>query len=216
MSRTVCFTVLTSILVILVSGCSVPERSRALGNPAISGTTLALQVCANCHGVQGVSTSPNFPHLAAQSASYLNAQLKSYRSHRRADPAGYEYMWGISARLTDAQIDDLATYFSSQRPPAGKPGKPLLVKTGQRIYDDGITASNTPACVGCHGSNGEGVGQFPRLSGQHADYILKQLMVFQRTDERPEGSVMKMVAHGLTAENMASVAAYIEALPTQH
>jgi cytochrome c553 len=55
--------------------------------------------------------------------------------------------------------------------------------------------------------------QFPRLAGQHADYTVKQLTVFQRTDERPEGSVMKTVAHGLTRENMESVAAYMEAIP---
>lgn len=215
MQRPLRFAGLLLALTALASGCSAPERSRALGNPAISGKTLALQVCANCHGVEGISTSPNFPHLAAQSAAYLEIQLKSYRGHSRADPAGYEYMWGLSARLTDAQIADLAAYFSSQRPPAGKPGEPMLVAAGKTIYDDGIPASNTPNCVNCHGAKGEGVGQFPRLSGQHADYVMKQLTVFQRTDERPEGSVMKLVAHGLTTENMASVAAYIEALPVQ-
>ncbi|WP_025918442.1 c-type cytochrome, partial [Herminiimonas sp. CN] len=89
-----------------------------------------------------------------------------------------------------------------------------LVKGGQSIYAQGIAANNTPACATCHGAKGEGMQQFPRLAGQHADYIVKQLLVFQRTDERPEGSVMKTVAHGLTPENIAGVAAYLEALPS--
>lgn len=195
-----------------IAACSSPERSRSLGDPSISANTIALQVCSNCHGVQGISVSPNFPNLAAQSQPYLVQQLKSFKSHGRSDPAGFEYMWGLSARLTDEQINGLADYFAAQKPAQGKPRNPNLVKNGQTIFEQGIAASNTPACSSCHGAKGEGMQQFPRLAGQHADYIVKQLTVFQRTDERPEGSVMKTVAHGLTAENMESVAAYMEAM----
>ncbi|NMM28453.1 MAG: cytochrome c4 [Glaciimonas sp.] len=197
-----------------IAGCSSPERSRSLGNPSISANTIALQVCSNCHGVTGISVSPNFPSLAAQSPLYLEAQLKSFKSHGRSDPAGFEYMWGISARLTDAQINGLAAYFSSQSPAPGKATNPALRKDGQMIFEQGIVANNTPACAGCHGAKGEGMQLFPRLAGQHADYIVKQLQVFQRTDERPEGSIMKTIAHGLTPEHMESVAAYLEAMPS--
>jgi len=69
-----------------------------------------------------------------------------------------------------------------------------------------------PACAGCHGARGEGNGTFPRLAGQHADYVVKQLVVFQRTDERPEGAIMKTVAHALTEDNMEAVAAYVQGL----
>lgn len=205
---------LNLIMVTMIAGCSLPERSRSLGDSTVAAKTLALQVCSNCHGVQGISTSPNFPNLAGQSEPYLIAQLKSFKSHGRSDPAGFEYMWGISARLTDEQITGLASYFSSQKPASGKSGDPLLLKAGQVIFENGIAASNTPACSGCHGAKGEGIQQFPRLAGQHADYVFKQLMVFQRTEQRPEGSMMKGVAHALTPENMKSVAAYLEAMPT--
>jgi cytochrome c553 len=204
---------LSLILVAGVVACNLPERSRSLGDATVAAKTLALQVCSNCHGVQGVSTSPNFPNLAAQSESYLVEQLKSFKSHGRSDPAGFEYMWGISARLSDEQINGLAAYFSSQAPPPGRPGNPALFKDGQKIFEDGIAASKTPACSGCHGAHGEGIQQFPRLAGQHADYIIKQLMVFQRTDERPEGAMMKSIAHELTPENMKNVAVYLEAMP---
>jgi cytochrome c553 len=201
-------------IVIFVSGCSSVDRSRALGDPKVSASTLALQVCSNCHGAQGNSISPNFPNLAAQTPQYLEAQLKSFKSHDRFDPAGFEYMWGISARLTDEQIKGLAQYFSSQSPLPRKSLDPNLFATGKSIFDHGIAANNTPACSGCHGAKGEGLQQFPRLAGQHADYIIKQLVVFQRTDERPDGKLMKVIAHGLTRENIESVAMYLENMPS--
>lgn len=198
-------------MVTLVSACSSPERSRSLDNPAVSAKTLAHQVCSNCHGVEGISSSPNFPNLAAQTATYLKEQLKSFKSHGRTDPAGFEYMWGLSARLTDEQITGLADYYASQKPPSGKSHDPDLIKKGREIFTNGIASSNTPACASCHGAKAEGLLGFPRLAGQHRDYLEKQLIVFQRTEQRPEGAVMKVVAHGLTADNINSVATYLEA-----
>jgi len=86
---------------------------------------------------------------------------------------------------------------------------------GRPIFNDGISAKGIPPCHSCHGPGGAGNEKFPRLAGQHADYLVKQLTVFQRTDERPEGSIMKTVAHELTQENIIDVAAYLQALPYQ-
>ncbi len=197
----------------MLGGCSSVERSRALGDPAVAPTTIAAQVCSSCHGLGGVSVSPNFPNLAAQMPAYLEAQLKSFRGHGRRDPAGFEYMWGISARLSDAQIAGLASYFAAQPAAHQHSRDAQLEKQGQAIFEQGIPAAGVAACVACHGSKGEGMASFPRLAGQHADYIAKQLVVFQRTDERPEGSIMKTIAHSLTADNIASLAAYVQAIP---
>jgi cytochrome c553 len=204
---------LTLTLAAVSSGCTSVERSRALGDPNVSATTIALQVCSNCHGVGGISVSPNFPNLAAQQEVYLVAQLKSFKSHNRSDPAGFEYMWGLSAHLSDDQIKGLATYYASQPPRAGSSGKAARMNDGQSIFEKGVPANNIPACSTCHGPNAQGNQTFPRLAGQHADYLVKQLKVFQRTDERPEGSVMKSVAHLLTNDNMEDIAAYLEAMP---
>jgi cytochrome c553 len=78
----------------LAAGCNHIDRSRDLANPQVSATTLAQQVCSNCHGIAGSAVSPNFPNLAAQVEPYFVAQLKGFRSHNRQDPAGFEYMWG--------------------------------------------------------------------------------------------------------------------------
>lgn len=196
------------------AGCATVERSRALDNPAVPARTIALQVCSNCHGVTGHSESPNFPNLAGQTEPYLAAQLKSFRSHQRADPAGFEYMWGLTRHLTDAQIDGLAAYYAAQKPAANPPGDTALAAAGKEIVEKGVPAGSVPACESCHGTNGEGKETFPRLADQHGDYLVKQLKVFQWTDERPEGSVMKGVAHGLTATQMTQVAAYLQSVPT--
>lgn len=201
----------------LFSGCNSLERSRSLSNPAVTATVIAQQVCSNCHGVTGNAESPNFPNLAAQSETYFIAQLNGFKNHRRHDPAGFEYMWGLSKDLTDVQIVGLAAYYAKQKPKkiSTASSDTTLVAEGKKIFAEGIAASQIPACSACHGADAQGQAAFPRLSGQHADYLVKQLMVFQRTDERPEGSVMKGIAHLLTPQNMAAVASYLEGLPSK-
>lgn len=200
----------------LLAGCSNPERSRNLGDPSVAGVTLAQQVCSNCHGLTGNTRSPNFPNLAGQTEPYLIAQLNGFKSHNRHDPAGFEYMWGISRSLTDEQIAALATYYAGQtltRQPVQ--GEPARIEAGKAVFEGGIPDKGVPACSSCHGPQGRGQAAFPRIAGQHADYLVKQLLVFQRTDERPEGSVMKTVAHELSRDNIGDVAAYLQALPNR-
>jgi len=197
----------------LASGCGNLERSRDTGNPAVAPVTLAQQVCSNCHGLTGNATSPNIPNLAAQPEAYLVAQLTYFKSHGRRDPAGFEYMWGLSRSLTDKQIEGLGAYFAAQtheRQPIES--EPARIDAGKAIFDNGVPQANVPACGTCHGPEGKGAATFPRLAGQHADYVVKQLLVFQRTEERPAGAIMKTVAHDLSPQNIRDVAAYVQAM----
>ena len=197
----------------LIAGCADISRSRDLANPKVSAVTLAQQVCSNCHGIDGVAVSPNFPNLAAQQPAYFVAQLKEFKSHNRQDPAGFEYMWGLSRSFTDEQINGLAAYYAGQ-PPAhqGPAADGPRADAGKAIFSAGLPAKNVPACMTCHGGEGQGNATFPRLAGQHADYVVKQLIVFQRTNERPEGSIMKTVAHELSADDIRNVATYVQSL----
>jgi cytochrome c553 len=205
---------LLAIASCLAAGCTNLPRSRDLGNPDVSGQVLAEQVCSNCHGVTGTATSPNFPNLAGQPEVYLSNQLHELKGHSRSDPAGYEYMWGISRSLTDKQIQEIAAYFAAQKlRPQPIEGSAAQIDGGSAIFAGGLPEKGIPPCGSCHGPQGMGNEKFPRLAGQHADYLVKQLTVFQRTDERPEGSIMKTVAHNLTQENITNVAAYLQALP---
>ncbi len=193
-----------------LGACATPQRSRTLNDPSVPPVATAQQVCSDCHGVDGNSVSPNFPRLAAQQQPYLVEQLRSFRSHHRSDPAGFEYMWGLSRHFTDAQIDGLAAYFARQKPAPNVPGDPVLAARGREIFEHGAPARKLPACASCHGARAQGNGGFPRLAGQHADYVEKQLAVFQRTNERPEGAVMKTVAHLLTRDDIVAVANYVQ------
>jgi len=67
-------------------------------------------------------------------------------------------------------------------------------------------------CMACHGSKGEGMATFPRLANQHQDYLMKQLNVFQRTDERP-GTPMTQIAHSLSQQEIKAVSGYLQAFP---
>ena len=210
------YIVLAFTLGVMGAGCSDIERSRNLADPKVSATTLAQQVCSNCHGIDGRATSPIFPNLAAQQPTYFIAQMKEFRSHNRLDPAGFEYMWGLSRSLTDEQIKGLADYYAAQVSASpGGAGNPAMTARGQAIFEQGVAEKSIPPCSACHGPQAQGNEQFPRLAHQHADYLVKQLKVFQRTDERPEGSIMKPIAHDLTPENIQDVAAYLQELPAR-
>ena len=84
------------------------------------------------------------------------------------------------------------------------------------IFTNGISSEGVPACAVCHGAEGAGSGQFPRIAGQHADYIVKQLNVFQRSsEERADASAMKVVAHNLKPAEIEAVAAYVSTMASK-
>ena len=194
-------------------GCTNLERSRDLSNPNVRPEVTAAQVCSNCHGVDGNSESPNFPRLAGQKPGYLVSQLENFRNHHRSDPEGFEYMWGISHKLSDAQIKGLADYFAKQVPrPLGKVDAQRM-EAGKDIYEKGVLSKESPPCISCHGQKAEGIASFPRLAWQHQDYLVKQLQVFRETEGRP-GTPMKQVTHFLSDQEMKAVAGYLQAFPS--
>ena len=207
------FLTLAAGLAAMGSGCSNLERSRDLSNPNVSPAVTAVQVCSICHGIDGNSVSPNFPRLAGQLPGYLVAQLENFRSHQRSDPPGFIYMWGISHKLTDNQIKGLADYFAMQVPKPNAPVDAQQMSAGREIFEKGVPAKETPPCITCHGPKAEGVATFPRLAGQHQDYTMKQLHVFQETEGRPN-TPMKQITHLLSKQEMEAVAGYLQAFPS--
>jgi cytochrome c553 len=207
---------LSLVVALAVPGaaCTNLDRSRDLANPKVSPAVTAVQVCSNCHGVTGNPVSPNFPRLAGQLPTYVVDQLEHFRDHHRADPAGFEYMWGISRSLSDAQIKGLAEYFGKQTPWPGPAGDATLMSVGKEIFENGVPEEKVAPCKVCHGAKAEGLATFPRLAYQHADYIVKQLHVFRETEGRP-GTPMKEVTHGLTDQQIEAVAAYLQGFPNK-
>jgi cytochrome c553 len=170
---------------------------------------IAVGTCGSCHGATGVSEQPKYPRLAGQNANYLAAQLKAFRAQTRGDADAIGYMWGMSAALEDGTIDALAQYYASQHAGRGHGGDGALVARGRQIYEKGVESVGVPACAACHGPDAHGMGDFPRLAGQHSQYVLKQLASFQSNMRNV--AVMHGVAQGLKLEEMRAVAAYLEA-----
>jgi cytochrome c553 len=183
------------------------DASAARAQSALSAT---VQACAACHGVNGRSISPTFPNLAAQMPGYLEAQLKAFKEQTRSDPDAQAYMWGMASQLSEVEIQGLAEYFSKQPGAAGKPGDPVLIERGKHVFEEGVPALQIPACATCHGAHAEGMAIFPRLAGQHAPYLLKQLLVIQSALRN--APVMHGVVKDLTKEQIQAVVAYLESI----
>lgn len=173
------------------------------------GARIAMQICSGCHGVGGRSESPMFPKLNAQTPEYIEAQLKGFREHARGENTARDYMWGMAALLDEAAVKSLAAYFSRQPATRGAGGDAALTAKGQEIFEHGVPDKGVPACATCHGAQGQGAGTFPRLAGQHKEYLLHQIEVF-KNGTRGNAPVMSAVAHTLNDEQAKAVAVYLQ------
>jgi len=177
---------------------------------------LAVGVCATCHGARGISNLPKIPVLAGQSEAYLTAQLHAFKTQTRGDADAIGYMWGMAADLTDEQILNLSHYYATAAAPAqthasSRQTVMAQITLGHDIYTQGIVERGVPACRACHGPEAHGLGDFPRLAGQHAAYITKQLLAFQNTTR--DVAVMHAVTTTLQRAEMTAVATYLQSLP---
>jgi len=179
------------------------------GDPKQAEATVT-QVCAACHAVDGNSTSPVNPRLAGLNNEYINKQLMNFKSGERKSPV----MSGIVANLTPQDMQNLAAYYSAQQPKDAKARDQALALLGQKVYRGGVQGSGVPACASCHGAQGKGIpAQFPRLAGQHTDYIYAELNKFRTGERANDGAkMMRTIAAKMTDADMRAVATYIQGL----
>jgi cytochrome c553 len=173
---------------------------------AKAGETKAA-ACVACHGPGGNSLSPTFPKLAGQGAPYIVKQLGKFKSGERVNPV----MQPQAANLSDQDMQDLAAYFSTQKPSMGA-ASPDLVAAGEKIYRAGLKDEAVPACMGCHGPKGDGnaAAAYPRIGGQQAAYVEAQLQAY-RAGTRKAPMMSKIVAH-LNDEQIRALASYVSGL----
>ena len=176
---------------------------------------VASQVCAACHGPDGNSVAPANPKIAGQIPEYLQKQLRDFKAQAGKKPARESaIMNGMAANLSDADVKALAAFYSGQaQKPAAAADKQLAAQ-GQKLWRGGDLTHGIPACAGCHGPAGAGIpAEFPRLSGQFADYIVTQLTAFRegkRTNDL--NGVMRGVAAHLNDGQIRAVAEYAAGL----
>jgi cytochrome c553 len=174
-----------------------------------------LLYCKTCHGLSGQGYRGYFPmpRLAGQQPQYLENQLRAFIERRRTNPI----MANVAHALSPSMVSELAEHFRAldPKPIGGAPRQGL--STGKRIFDDGIPEANVPACSACHGADGKGQNEIPRLAGQLYEYTVGQLAGWSKV--RGQGSavdtsaIMAPTAHNLTRSQIEAVAAYVSGLP---
>ena len=196
------------LMISLLFALAVNNNSMAQSGDAEAGKQKSL-TCAACHGANGNSQVAQFPKIAGQVRGYISRQLMSFKSGERVDPI----MGGIVNALSEQDMADLDAYYSSQKATSGSisADQEADARAGEAIFRGGIAEFKVPACLGCHGPSGSGIPpSFPRLAGQHANYIEKQLLAF-KSGER-NNPIMNPIAFPLSDQQIKQLALFISAL----
>lgn len=209
---------------------ALTSTAHAAGDPEAG--KVKTRICQACHGADGNSPqnpawarltaadfaapqdsggilrrNPLWPKLAGQNANYLVRQLRLFKSGARKDPL----MSSMIADLSDSDIEDIATYYSLHRAQrSSTPEDTQQSRRAQYLYRRGDTSKNIPACQGCHGPDAHGTETLPRLAGQHAIYLKKQLWAFRA--RRRASDVMGPIASVLDEADIDAVSGYLSTL----
>ncbi len=197
---------------LVLAGAALAQNVKA---DAQKGKQIATQVCAACHAADGNSVAPANPKLAAQLPEYLYKQLNQFKSHGGNKPARENpIMASMAATLSDADMKNVAAYFSEQAlRPAAVQDKDLA-EQGQKLYRGGDAVHGTPACAGCHGPTGAGIpAQYPRIAGQFPEYVALQLNNFKTgTRANDPNGMMRAIASRMSEDQIRAVAQYVAGL----
>jgi cytochrome c553 len=178
--------------------------------------------CVACHGAAGNSVNEQWPSLAGQNAAYIAGQLKRFHDKTRINDNGV--MSGMTAALSDQDMQDLGAYFSQQTP-VGLEADPSYWQAGENLYRGGDRARAIPACMACHGPVGRGnpAAGYPMLRAQHAVYTVQQLgdyaadKRYTRNDKGdnnggPNAEIMHTIASRLTQQDIRNLASYVQGM----
>ncbi len=182
-----------------VAGAAWGQADEARAKKIVAG------VCFLCHGMEGESSSEVFPRLAGQHWEYTARQLEHFKSGKRKSTA----MADMAAKLKPDEMVALGKYFEKISVPAEPAKDSELAAVGRYIFHTGNKYSAVPACASCHGKEGLGTAQLPRLAGQYSSYIEGQLKSFGSRERTNDNAVMHAIVTRMTPLEMAAVAEYL-------
>jgi cytochrome c553 len=160
------------------------------------------QVCLGCHGLDGNSVNPDIPSIAGQPRQQLVTALFMFREGNRKS----DVMAPLAAKLSNADLNDLAAYFNSQKMSAPtRQASAEIVARGREV-----TVRNN--CVACHTATMGGQQHIPRLAGQHKPYLLAQLKAFKARTRGDMDGTMTSAAQDLAADELELLAEYLSTL----
>jgi len=195
-------------LVCSLTLANTPAPAEAVKPDAAKGQAISTQICGACHTADGSRGSPANPILAGQHPEYIVKQLHEFKSGKRANAV----MKGFASTLSDADMVNVAAFYSSKSAKPGNAKDKALVQLGEKIYRGGIADKAVPACAGCHSPNGAGIpAQYPRIGSQHADYLEAQMVAF-RGGSRSNSAQMSAIAAKMSDREIKAVVDYIAGL----
>jgi cytochrome c553 len=210
-----------ALAILGIAVCAVAARAAAAAEEqsakadAAKGQKIVAQVCAACHGADGNSTIPANPKLAGQLPEYLQKQLRDFKpaggkKAERENPV----MGGMAANLSASDMSNVAAYFGAQQPKPGAARNKDTVELGRKLWRGGDASKGLPACASCHGAAGAGLPvQYPRLAGQHAEYLEVQLKAFAAgTRANDANKAMRTIAVKMSEAEIRAVADYAAGL----
>jgi cytochrome c553 len=177
----------------------------------LAGSALAAEPpaeiakCQACHGRDGNSSAGDVPRLNGQSWVYIANRMRSFRDVTKQTAHATKFMFDVNSGVNDQVLLDLAHYFAAQPPTAAMPSGALAEK-GRQLYLKGDSKTVSP-CQTCHGATGEGAGATPRLNGQHAAYLQRQMESFSLLTRVHEA--MNPRARSMSAEQISALVAYL-------
>lgn len=202
---------ITQYLTLLILILGISTSSQAAGD--LNAGKIKAQTCGACHGPDGRSSNNEWPNLAGQHAIYLYKQMQNFKQGK-ASGRYNEAMMPLMQALSDQDMQDIAAYYASLPRPEGETPKEFI-ELGQDLYRGGNLPQHITACAACHAPDGSGYKSagFPALSGQHAKYVLNQLLAFQHNSRHNSpNDMMNTVVSRMTPAELEAVANYVVGL----
>jgi len=192
--------VLVRFLALLTSGMWLAGAAPGYAADPAAGKDKA-EVCAGCHGENGISQTENIPSLAGQQDQFTQWQLVFFRGGARKN----DQMQPIAQDISNEDIRVLGAYFASLTPPTGK--KP---DDNPDLSAKGAQAAAGRRCASCHGDSFAGTKAVARLAGQREEYLVKALNDYKSgARSGGAGAAMTDVAYPLSEEEITALAHYL-------
>jgi cbb3-type cytochrome c oxidase subunit III len=160
--------------------------------------------CGYCHGADGNSKRDYIPNLAGQNPVYLFNAFRKFGSGERPNYVMSE----LAKTLSEEEQVNIAIYYSRQEVTSEPPDSPALYSRGETVFSN--------ACSQCHGREGKGHAEMPRLAGQPAEYIRNTLRLFRNKDPGRKSDTMRAVAANLSDHEIQAVAEYVQSMGGRH
>lgn len=185
------------------------STAKADGHGDVEAGNAKAAVCAACHGADGKGITPEWPNLAGQVPGYVAAQLQAFKSQARNNAV----MYPQAQNLSDQDMKDLDAFYASLPAIVGAVSEDDAADAlkGEKLYRGGVKDTQIPACMACHGPGAAGLKPlYPRLAGQKAAYIEKQLKDYKSGERK--NNIMGPIAFKMSPEQMRRVALYLSGL----